>query len=196
MADQGTTQLAHLDPTLYTQCFSGQAKEGCSWCQHCHSLEHGSESCPLKPPTPKRPKPTTAEAGTSGPSHQSGKDNQVCRNFNSTTGCKYGKRCRRIHRCLGCRGPHPQVNCTRNQGDSHSICLVHWQQTPKTAWPIKATCTQHIIYNPPRCGHNRRSPPFQCLIAPSLLAISMLYTSARFHIILSLSDTSLLSPTR
>ena len=39
-ADQGSTELAHLNPTLYANCFSGQTKEGNAWCQHCHSLKH------------------------------------------------------------------------------------------------------------------------------------------------------------
>ena len=44
-ADTGVTQLAHLDPTLFIQCFNGQAKEGRAWCSHCHSLDHLSEAC-------------------------------------------------------------------------------------------------------------------------------------------------------
>lgn len=108
LADQGSTELAHLDPTLYAQCFSGQTKEGNPWCQHCHSLEHSSDTCPLKPPPTKRLKPLPPDQAP--PQTRPSSDNQVCRNFNKK-GCKYGKKCRRIHQCLECSGPHPLTHC-------------------------------------------------------------------------------------
>ena len=65
VADRGSTELAHLDPTLYAQCFNGQTKEGSAWCHHCHSLEHSSDTCPLKPPPTKLPRLTPAEQAPS-----------------------------------------------------------------------------------------------------------------------------------
>ena len=59
VADQGLTSLAHLDTTLYTQCFSGQGKECQSWCQYCHSLDHASVLCPLKPRPIRSPSKST-----------------------------------------------------------------------------------------------------------------------------------------
>ena len=123
-ADQGSTELAHLDPTLYAQCFNGQTKEpGNAWCQHCHSLEHSSDTCPLKPPPTKRPKPLHVPLDQVPTQTRPIPDNQVCRNFNKRT-CKYGKKCRRIHNCLDCGGPHPQTHCpsapsSKPEGPTH-----------------------------------------------------------------------------
>ena len=106
VADQGLTSLAHLDTTLYTQCFSGQAKEGQSWCQYCHSLDHASISCPLKPRPTKSFKVDTAPAVS---------PTEICNNFNFRKGCKFGKRCLRLHKCRSCGGPHAQIICPSSQ---------------------------------------------------------------------------------
>ena len=111
IADRGSTELSHLDPTLYAQCFDGQAKEGNAWCQHCHSLEHSSDMCPLKPPPTKRPK-TTPEQLAPQPNIRLPNAKQVCRNYNyKPKGCKFGTKCTRIHQCMGCTGRHPQTQC-------------------------------------------------------------------------------------
>ena len=125
VADRGSTELAHLDPTLYAQCFNGQTKEGSAWCHHCHSLEHSSDTCLLKPPPTKLPRLTPAEQAPS--QTRPTPDNQVCRNYNRK-GCKYGKKCRRIHQCLECGGPHPLAQCpvassssNKSEGSTHPI---------------------------------------------------------------------------
>ena len=127
VADRGSTELAHLDPTLYAQCFNGQTKEGSAWCQHCHSLEHSSDTCPLKPPPTKLPRLTPAEQAPS--QTRPTLDNQVCRNYNQK-GCKYGKKCCRFTSVLNVRGltlwhnaqwhPHPPINQKAPPTPSHS----------------------------------------------------------------------------
>ena len=44
-----STQWARVDPSIYTQCFTGMAIGAEGWCKICQSIEHSSESCPLAP---------------------------------------------------------------------------------------------------------------------------------------------------
>ena len=110
LVEQGSTELAHLDPPhcMHSTYFSGQTKEGNPWCQHCHSMEHSSDTCPLKPPPTKHPK--TLPPDQAPPQTRPSPVYQVHRNFNKK-GCKYGKKCRCIHQCLECGGPHLLTHC-------------------------------------------------------------------------------------
>ena len=58
-------------------------------------LEHSLDTCPHT----KHPRLSPAEQAPTqtGPTS----DNQVCKNYNHK-GCKYHKKCRRIHQCLEC----------------------------------------------------------------------------------------------
>ena len=67
-ADRGVTEWSRLDPSLYTQCFTGQAKSNDSWCRSCHSIDHSTEWCPLNPPPP----PKQASKAKPNPSALSG----------------------------------------------------------------------------------------------------------------------------
>ena len=40
---------AKVEPSLYAQCFTGQAVSAENWCSRCHSLEHASINCPFHP---------------------------------------------------------------------------------------------------------------------------------------------------
>ena len=42
-----STQWARVDPSIYTQCFTGMAIGAEGWCKVCQSIEHSSENCPL-----------------------------------------------------------------------------------------------------------------------------------------------------
>ena len=44
-----STQWARVDPSIYTQCFTGMAIGAEGWCKLCQSIEHSSENCPLAP---------------------------------------------------------------------------------------------------------------------------------------------------
>ena len=114
MADQGSTQFAHLDATLYTQCFNGQAKEVNAWCQFCHSLDHTSDMCQFRLPPAKRPKPSPVPPDQVARQTPQTAITQICRNYNNKPkGCKFGNKCRRIHRCMECNGLHPKTLCPR-----------------------------------------------------------------------------------
>ena len=108
VADQGLSSLSQIDATLFAQCFNGQGKENQSWCYHCHSLDHASDACPMKPNSAKTPK--------LAPPHKPGEPSSsktpiICINYNSVRGCRFGKKCHRQHKCSECSGAHPLKSC-------------------------------------------------------------------------------------
>ena len=64
MAETGNKDWATLDPSMYADCFNGQAKNPTGWCTYCHSLDHSEENCPLQPP-PCKTAPTGSNQQTS-----------------------------------------------------------------------------------------------------------------------------------
>ena len=38
-----------VEPSIYAQCFTGQAISPENWCVHCHCLDHANKGCPLRP---------------------------------------------------------------------------------------------------------------------------------------------------
>ena len=38
-----------VEPSIYAQCFTGQAISPENWCVHCHCLDHVTNGCPLWP---------------------------------------------------------------------------------------------------------------------------------------------------
>ena len=38
-----------VEPSIYAQCFTGQAISTVNWCSHCQCLDHKANSCPLRP---------------------------------------------------------------------------------------------------------------------------------------------------
>ena len=119
-AGNPTQSWAKVDPSLYAQCFTGQARTAENWCSHCQGLDHSSLRCPFKPqkrswgsafgqPAPAAPgKPVPPGAGGT-----------VCQKYNRFNGdCHYGKQCRYSHVCSRCGGPHPIQKC-RAKTDSH-----------------------------------------------------------------------------
>ena len=71
-----TSDWARIDSSLFAQCFTGQSKSSESWCKSCHSLDHLSDACPLRPPPAKRPKALSSRPY----------DSEVCRRFNTSNG--------------------------------------------------------------------------------------------------------------
>ena len=53
-ADKGLRKWAQVDPSIYAQCFTSMSISQEGWCKTCMSIDHSSESCPLKM-TWKRP---------------------------------------------------------------------------------------------------------------------------------------------
>ena len=110
---------ARVDPSLYAQCFTGQARAAENWCSHCQGLDHSSMRCPYKPQ--KRswgtafgqpPQASLAKAVPTG-SHSG----TVCMKYNRFNGdCRFGKQCRFSHACSCCGGAHPITKCKEGQG--------------------------------------------------------------------------------
>ena len=98
-----TSDWARIDSSLFAQCFTGQAKSSESWCKSCHSLDHLSDACPLRPPPPKRHKAASSRS----------QDSEICRCFNTGNGgCPFGVRYRYAHRCAKCGSDHPSKLCS------------------------------------------------------------------------------------
>ena len=78
---------AKVEPSLYAQCFTGQAVSAENWCSRCHSLEHAAINCPF------RPRKRTWDAAV-GQGQGQGQGQQACIKFNRFNGdCKFGKNC-------------------------------------------------------------------------------------------------------
>ena len=109
-AERGIKEWSQMDPSLFAQCFTGQAKNTEAWCKICHSLDHSSDLCPLKPPPIKRPRPSTYSATPQ----------ETCKRYNKFNGnCSFGTRCRYAHKCLKCGGEHPISACPKKPVPSH-----------------------------------------------------------------------------
>lgn len=49
IAGNSTQAWAKVDPSIYAQCFMGQAVSAENWCSQCQGLDHSSPQCPYKP---------------------------------------------------------------------------------------------------------------------------------------------------
>ena len=100
--DQSWTKV---EPSIYAQCFTGQAINTANWCIHCQCLDHTANSCPLRPR-----KRTWSSAFPQ--LHQEKSDKPVCIKYNKFNGdCRFGKECRFRHVCSACGDPHPASKC-------------------------------------------------------------------------------------
>ncbi len=97
---------AKVDPSMYAQCFTGQAISPENWCSRCQCLDHTSAQCPFKPR--KRPWAAAFE-GATAPSGRK-PEQSTCLKYNKYNGdCKD---CRFAHVCSNCREPHPATRCS------------------------------------------------------------------------------------
>lgn len=104
---------AKVDPSIYAQCFTGQALNAESWCARCQNLDHTSANCPFR--QRKRSWNTAMGSGGSQAHNRTGLDSQVCLKYNKFNGdCKFGKDCRFSHVCSSCKEPHPVNRCPKN----------------------------------------------------------------------------------
>lgn len=105
---------AKVDPSIYAQCFTGQAISTENWCTRCQCLDHTSANCPYR----QRKRPWHSMAGT-GPGQSTGRnEQQICMKFNKFNGdCKFGKDCRYLHVCSACRENHPVSRCKLGGGN-------------------------------------------------------------------------------
>ena len=121
-AELGKKDWENLDPSMYADCFNGQAKNQNAWCPNCHSLDHTMDQCPLQPPPSKRPKAGLSNRlpkNAQPVKHPSTKQ-EYCIAYNKHGKCKYGKRCGHINRCSQCDGPHPAHSCSTKRPEAPS----------------------------------------------------------------------------
>ena len=106
---------------LYSEAFTGRAKRH-PQCPHCLSEDHAAAGCPHNPNPPfvrwfqGTPHLQFGPAASGPPSAAPLKAQEVCRNFNSNR-CRF-TRCRYLHACTDCSGPHAAVNCPNRQPSS------------------------------------------------------------------------------
>ena len=135
-ADTGLKDWSKVDPSVYTQCFMGASICQESWCKSCHSIDHISENCPIKPVSNLR---KWEIPGFLAPS-QLGKrqalrsNPQPCKKYNRYNGdCRYADGCIFQHKCMAC-GEYGQSACRRKS---------NWQDE---AYKPKATTNTIIMY--------------------------------------------------
>ena len=127
-----STQWARVDPSIYTQCFTGMAIGAEGWCKICQSIEHSSESCPLAPKQMEHtamggPQSRTStfrkrvgQTLTAGPPKRTAfaTPQDYCIKYNRFNGdCKFGTACRFPHICSACKGPHPVLKCDNKRSE-------------------------------------------------------------------------------
>ena len=107
------------NPRLYSEAFTGRAKRH-PQCPHCLSEDHVGAGCPHNPNPPfmgwfqssSVPQGPVASQGQPPPPPPA-KSWEICRNYNGNR-CKY-TRCRFLHVCAECSGPHAAVHCPQSQ---------------------------------------------------------------------------------
>ena len=113
---------SQINTTLYSIRFTTSFRGGVSRCELCLGSTHSTADCALQgdPDPDMRDRVKAVEATllalASRQRRQAGdqptqRTNQVCRLFNQGR-CNFAK-CKYIHECLQCRGPHPVSRCQR-----------------------------------------------------------------------------------
>ena len=123
-AINGSFDWGAIDPTLYNEAFTGQARIKAR-CSHCLSDTHGSHSCSLAPEDWQLPRQKP-----DAPSTSSG-DIPVCGLFNSTKGnsCHYSD-CRYAHICSNCRRGSPSIPMPTGAEDAVRYAAIGWTPSP------------------------------------------------------------------
>ena len=106
-----------VDPSIYAQCFTGQAISAENWCTRCQCLDHTTASCPYR----SRKKQWNSAGGGNNTSTQGRQEQQFCIKYNKFKGdCKFGKECRYLHVCSACKEPHPISRCNAGRENTRS----------------------------------------------------------------------------
>lgn len=106
---------AKAEPSLYTQCFTGQELSHENWCSKCQALDHSSVECPFQ----QRKRPWATAFNSNNSAARGGRSDSPCQKFNRYQGdCRFGRECRFLHVCSGCRGPHPVSKCPIGKGNA------------------------------------------------------------------------------
>ena len=107
------------NPRLYSEAFTGRAKRH-PQCPHCLSEDHMGTGCPHNPNPPfmgwfqsAPPLQGGPAPAAQTPASPQAKHREICRNFNGNR-CRF-TRCRFLHVCSECSGPHSAVHCPQSQ---------------------------------------------------------------------------------
>lgn len=102
-----------IEPSIYSQCFLGMAREAEGWCQTCQSLDHVSSNCPMGASSYSNPRKRPWQAAAARQQGDFAHKQPTCFKFNRNDGkCPFGARCRFAHSCSQCKGNHPLGRCT------------------------------------------------------------------------------------
>ena len=114
---------------LYSEAFTGRAKKN-PQCPHCLSEDHAAAGCPHNPYPPVvgwfqgatnlQFGPTALSNAGIQPSPKL--QREVCRNFNGGR-CRFS-RCRYLHVCSDCSGPHSALLCPYQQSTSRQAAMA------------------------------------------------------------------------
>jgi len=118
-ADSGLKDWSKVEPSTYAQCFTGASISQENWCRRCHSIDHVTDTCPIKPGATARkresrpfpsPMPTKKR-----PSYHSRPE--TCKKFNTyNRDCRFGDMCMYQHKCEGCGEPgYPVSRCVKSK---------------------------------------------------------------------------------
>ena len=111
---------AKAEPSLYTQCFTGQELNSENWCSRCQGLDHSSMDCPYQARNPKRPW-NMGNGGRASNPCGGGARKEPCKKFNKYNGdCRFGPDCNFDHVCSNCGGHHPISSCKAKAGNGSS----------------------------------------------------------------------------
>ena len=116
-AESGQKDWSKVEPSIYTQCFTGAAINQESWCRSCHSIDHASDMCPIKPGglLRRRKSPQMAALPPVKKQPPSQSSPQICRKFNMFNGdCRFRSACIFQHKCENCgEQGHPATKCQK-----------------------------------------------------------------------------------
>ena len=116
-AEMGQKDWSKVDPSIYAQCFTGASISQENWCKCCHSIDHVSDTCPIKPYAASRKREGPLQASAAPPKKRPAPRSNpaVCRNFNLYNGdCRFGEMCMLQHKCKNCgEHGHPIAKCTK-----------------------------------------------------------------------------------
>ena len=117
-AEAGQKDWSKVEPSIYTQCFTGAGINQESWCRRCHSIDHATDMCPVKQGgMPRKREGMQLPMSTVPKRRPPPQSNpQICRKYNTYNGdCRFGSACMFQHKCEGCgEQGHPVSKCLKN----------------------------------------------------------------------------------
>ena len=116
-ADSGLKDWSKVDPSTYTQCFTGASISQDSWCKFCHSIDHVSDTCPIKPANNPRKQESPSFLASAQPRKRPAPHSNpnTCKKYNKYNGdCRHADMCIFPHKCSACgEYTHPVSKCTQ-----------------------------------------------------------------------------------